>query len=192
MWDIRFFKSLHCQNINNHIKHFISVSFRGWPVALLFTSGCVSSLNIISFSFAKYSVNLRLRIKLWISFSISIAFLFWTGVNFKLMLKTFNYVSVRHLLNKFVALGRINVCLFNWCELYSVHEIKSYLPLHHLIVDVLLPLVYQLLLQFDLVIFFYFFVPDWFNFNHIKCCFKGRLNSLIFSCGYADFLILLV
>ena len=139
----------------------------GWKVPLFFTSGWVSSSNIISFSFAKYSVNLSLRVKLWISFSISIVFLLGVGVNFKPLLKTLTCVSARHVLDKFMTLGWIIVRLFDWCELYPVRETKNYLCLCHLIVDFYLPLVYSL----TLLSFFCFFVPDWFNYNHIKSWF---------------------
>ena len=136
----------------------------------------VSSSNVTLFSFAKNSVNLNLLVKLWISFSISIVFLRRVIVNFKPLLKTLTCVSIRHVLDKFMTLGSIIVCLFDWCELHPVHEIKNYLRLRHLIVDIHLSLMYQVLLQFDFVAFLlYIFLP------YIKCCFafccfEGRLN----------------
>ena len=77
----------------------------------------------------------------------------WVGVNFKPLLKTLTYVSARRVLDKFMLLGWIIVCLFDWCELHPIRETKNYLRLRHLIVDVHLSLVYHLLLQFDLVVF---------------------------------------
>ena len=141
--------------------------------------------------FAKYTVNLSLRMKLKISFSISVIFLFGVGVNFKplVKLKTPTCLSVRHVLDKFMTLGWIIVCLFDWCELHPVSEAKNYLCLRHLIVDLYLSLVYQVLLQFDFVFFVRFFFPDWFNYNHVKLLNFPNL-CLFFWCRVFSVLII--
>ena len=116
------------------------------------------------------------------SFSISIVFLLEVGVKFKPLLKTLTCVSVRHVLHKFMTLGWIIVCLFDLCELHPVREIKNYLRLRHLIVDLHLPLVYQVLLQFDFVVFLLFFsfligsITTTSKVVLFFCCFEGQLN----------------
>ena len=72
------------------------------------------------------------------------------------MFKTLAWVYVTHELNKFITLGWIIFCLFDWCELQPVCEIKNHLCLRHFIVDFRLSLVHGALLQFDFAMFFLF------------------------------------
>ena len=87
---------------------------------------------------------------------------------------TYICVFVRHGLDKFITLGWIIVCLFDWCGLHPFGETKNYLYLHFtiwlLISSCLLCIGYYYSLT--LLSFFCFLIPDWFDF---KCFFAFLL-----------------
>ena len=136
--------------------------------------------------------------KLWIFFSISIVILLVVGLNFKSLLKILTWISVRDVLDKFMTLGWIIVCLFDWCKLHPVHKTKYYLRFRHLIVNLHLSLMYQVLLQFNFVVFLLFLCswlvqirPHHVDFFVVVVLKEGWISQICayFSCCCVDFLI---